>query len=75
MNSSAPGRYCADYAQAASRYGAQRCGLYRPNREFVEVYESLYREYRALSCDETLRRTLQTLTRTKRERSHKLETA
>ncbi len=50
-----------DYADAASRYGAKRFDLYRPNREFVADYENLYREYRALSADETVRRSLRKL--------------
>jgi L-ribulokinase len=55
------GGVVADYAKGASKFGARSFDLYRPNPDFRAVYDALYRQYRELSADETIRRSMQAL--------------
>ncbi|MDQ0391532.1 FGGY-family carbohydrate kinase [Labrys monachus] len=50
-----------DYAEGAARFGARRFTPYRPNPGHAPAYRTLYRNYRALCADDTVRRALHDL--------------
>ena len=50
-----------DYGEGARRYGATKFDQYKPDPEVFSIYDRLYQQYRALSSDAVLRRSMHAL--------------
>lgn len=50
------------FAHGTEKFGAQQFEQYRPRSDFADTYDALYRAYRDLSADGTVRRSMHALT-------------